>query len=84
MDWTPRGLAVAVCELALSLKLHVRTLLVPTVDKEYVLKVSNFQFAQYRDGAQEAILIKTYNYVFGGVLVVVFTERPLWEGLAPF
>lgn len=23
-------------------------------------------------------------YAFGGVLLVVFTERPLWEGLAPF
>ena len=23
-------------------------------------------------------------YAFGGVLLVVFMERPLWEGLSPF
>ena len=23
-------------------------------------------------------------YAFGGVLLIVFTERPIWEGLAPF
>ena len=32
----------------------------------------------------QSVGVESDVYAFGGVLLVVFTERPIWEGLSPY